>query len=49
MDTIDRHNIHGNADTTDRRLDLFFDSLRSDADVDVERIKMLTREKIRRE
>lgn len=49
MDTIDRHNIHENADTTDRRLDLFFDSLRSDADVDVERIKMLTREKIRRE
>ncbi|WP_295728428.1 FecR family protein [uncultured Muribaculum sp.] len=38
-----------NSDQIDRRIDLFLDGFRSDDDVDLERIKMLSRSKIRME
>ena len=43
------HNRNISDDTVDRRIDMFLDNYRSSNDVDVDRIKMLTRDKIRKE
>lgn len=49
MNYDNRHNRNISDDTVDRRIDMFLDNYRSGNDVDVERIKILTRDKIRRE
>ncbi len=49
MNYDNRHNRNISDNTVDRRIDMFLDNYRSGNDVDVERIKILTRDKIRRE
>ena len=49
MNYDNRHNRNISDNTVDRRIDMFLDNSRSGNDVDVERIKILTRDKIRRE